>query len=300
LQNREKLLNGSGLSPARRREALSGIARLQELSGDIEGAAKSWIAAAAAEPEKQDEALLRAGLCYAAMGEWEKALAPARTVFLNSQNSQFVIRARLLEAQIEAFFFAGNSASPAAGNGLGTLEALLEEDGYGAFTPSIYYTLWKLSGAETWKDRLIAEFPRSPESRIATGENSPAISAAPTPLWLLFPGRGGLEPAAGSVASSSATATETRPVPAATVPVTATAPAAQAPTRVLQAGLFSGEANAAALVERLRAAGFSPLVGRRVVNGSEYYTVNVLPGGDINKTIRELKAAGFDSFPVSN
>ncbi|MDR2053712.1 MAG: hypothetical protein LBP80_09880, partial [Treponema sp.] len=85
MRNLEKLAGGTDLSPGRRRETLSSIARLRELSGDIEGAAQSWFDAAAADQAGQDEPLLRSAVCYAAMGEWEKALALARTVFLNSQ-----------------------------------------------------------------------------------------------------------------------------------------------------------------------------------------------------------------------
>jgi hypothetical protein len=91
--------------------------------------------------------------------------------------------------------------------------------------------------------------------------------------------------------------------PAVTSPASTAAPptpsAAQPATGpALQAGLFSREANALDLAEGLRAAGFSPRIGRRNVNGKEFYVVNLPPGDDINKTIRELAAAGFDSFPV--
>jgi hypothetical protein len=225
------------------------------------------------------------------MGEWEKALALARTVFLNSQNRQFLIRSRLLEAQIEAFFFAENSGtSPAGLDAGGSLSTLLEEEGFEAYKPAIYYTLWKLSGAEDWKDRLLGEYPRSPEGRIAAAESGKAaVSAAPMPLWLLFPGRG------GALSSPETAAGEPAKAPPASPEASAGEPAAGP---VLQAGLFSSEANALELAERLRRAGFSPRIGRRAVKGREYYAVTLPPGGDINKTIRELAGAGFESFPV--
>jgi hypothetical protein len=300
MQNLEKLTGRTDLSPARRREALSSMARLQELSGDLEGAAKSWFDAAAADPAGQDEPLLRGGACYAAMGEWERALAAARTVSLNTRNRQSLVHARLLEARIEAFFFAENSGTPASGERPGSsLRALLTEEDFAAYKPSIYYTLWKLAGAEDWKDRLISEFPRSPEGRIASGESGkPAISAVPTPLWLLFPGRDPAESAsqAVSVPASGAASTANTARPVSPAPTASAGQPAAGPA--LQAGLFSVEANAFELAERLRKAGFEPQINRRAVNGREYYAVNVSPGGDINKTIRELGGAGFDSFPV--
>jgi hypothetical protein len=304
MRNLEKLLEKTDLSPERRRETLLNMARLQELSGNIEGAAESWFNAAAADRAGQDEPLLRSGACYAAMGEWEKALALARTVFLNSQNRQSLIRARLLEAQIRAFSSLGDSGVPLAGaEAGGPLGALLEEEGFEAYRPSIYYTLWKLSGAGDWKDRLISEYPRSPEGRIAAAESGkPAVSAAPTPLWLLFPGRGGASPekdlAARTAGNGQSPGETAAAVPAKAAPATGASAGQPAPGTALQAGLFSREANALELAERLRKAGFSPQIGQRTVNGREYYAVTLSPGGDINKTIRELGSAGFDSFPV--
>jgi hypothetical protein len=290
MRNLEKILEKTDLSPERKRETLSSMARLQELSGDIEGAAKSWFDAAAADRAGQDEPLLRGGACYAAMGEWEKALAAVRTVSLNSQKRQSLIRARLLEARIEAFSSPGNFALPSGPETGGSLVSLLGEEGFEAYKPSIYYTLWKLSGAEDWKDRLIGEYPRSPEGRIAAAESGKAaVSPAPMPLWLLFPGRGG-------IVSSPATAVVAKAPPADPAPKASAGEPGAGP--VLQAGLFSSEANALELAERLRRAGFNPQIGRRTVKGKEYYTVNVSFDGDINKTIRELAGAGFESFPV--
>ncbi|MDR1635875.1 MAG: SPOR domain-containing protein, partial [Treponema sp.] len=291
MRNLERLAGGTDLSPARKKETLSSMARLKELSGDIEGAAKSWSDAAAADQEGQDEPLLRGAACYAAMGEWEKALALARTVLLNSQNRQSLLRARLLEAQIEAFFSEVNSGSLAGAESGASLRALLEEEDFAAYRPSVYYTLWKLSGAGDWKDRLIGEYPRSPEGRIAAAGESgkPAISAAPAPLWLLFPGRGGIPPPGTAAATPAPAVVEpAKAAPAGAAPA-ASAAAANGEARanagepaagaVLQAGLFSREANALELAERLRQAGFKPQIGRRTVNGREYYAVNLSPGG---------------------
>jgi cell division septation protein DedD len=67
---------------------------------------------------------------------------------------------------------------------------------------------------------------------------------------------------------------------------------------VLQTGLFSREENAQALVRRLNGAGFSAALGRRQVNGVEYWVVTVPAGTDTQQTIMRLKDAGFEAFPV--
>jgi hypothetical protein len=54
------------------------------------------------------------------------------------------------------------------------------------------------------------------------------------------------------------------------------------------------------MAERLKAAGFTPLVSRRTVNGAEYWAVSVSAGSDMTAAIMRLKNAGFESFPVFN
>jgi hypothetical protein len=48
----------------------------------------------------------------------------------------------------------------------------------------------------------------------------------------------------------------------------------------------------------LTKAGFSPSMDRRNSNGREFWAVTVPAGQDVNRTIRELRAAGFDAFPL--
>jgi hypothetical protein len=52
------------------------------------------------------------------------------------------------------------------------------------------------------------------------------------------------------------------------------------------------------MAERLSKAGFSPQIVRRQVSNDQYWAVTVPGASDINKTIMELKNAGFESFPV--
>ncbi|MDR1099306.1 MAG: SPOR domain-containing protein [Treponema sp.] len=278
IQNIENTLSRPGLSAADRRNALIRLARLQELSGGIEAAARNWGEAAAAEPDKPDDlSLIRGAWCFAAMGEWDRAGAAVRTILLAGRPGPALLRAQYLGALIAALGSANFS----------TLKSLADKPGFETFRPSIYYTLWRTldpagEGA-LWKSRLLAEFPLSPEGRIAAAEDT-GVSAAPTPMWLLFPGR---EPLALTSAPAEPPA---RPVPASAPPVTETV--------LLQTGLFGNERNAENQADRLRAAGFSPRITRRTVNGNEYWAAGVSPGQDMNQMILRLKNAGFESFPV--
>jgi cell division septation protein DedD len=318
IQRLEGILEKPGAGGAERRDALRRLARLQEISGNMEGAAAFWIRAASEGEGRDDGALLRGAQALAAMGEWEKAGEAAKTLLLSAGNREILLEARLLGAQIEGF---------RSGNG-SVLVSLLDNRDYESLKPAVYYTLWKIQGDEAWKNRLLAECPRSPEGRIAAGDTA-AVSALPRAMWLLLPGRAGFStvtpgPAAAAAVSAGA-AVPGRPSPAETgspagagapaaapafsTPAADTAPApvpaapparnAEKPAALLQTGLFGREANAGAMAERLRNAGFRPAVSRRTVNGTGYWAVTVEPEQDMRQTILRLRDAGFESFPVN-
>ncbi|MDR2607930.1 MAG: SPOR domain-containing protein [Treponema sp.] len=296
IQRIEKNLKSGAFSPAEKHQALVKLARLQELSGNLEAAAKTWGEAAVAEQGRQDEkSLFRKARCLAAMGDWEGASA---LVSPGSGDQALRPEARYLEAQIEAFRSSDTSA----------LLALLDYPGFAEIKPLIYFSLWKITGNGNWSSRLRSEYPESPEARIAAGEGpnqgsggsgagpgkKAAVYIKPSPLWLLMPGRASfsLEP----VPSSPAAKTAGSASPA----VKNTQAASQAAGRetLLQTGLFGREENARSQAARLAEKGFAAELSRRTVNGNEYWVVLVKAGQDANRMMLSLKDAGFESFPV--
>jgi tetratricopeptide (TPR) repeat protein len=253
-------------NPAEKYQALLHLARLLQLSGDPEQAAAAWLEAANAAPGgRDDRALLEGCRILIALGEYERAGEGIRAALAGGREK---IRAEYLAALFDAF-------------GSGDCRALVRMAGeadFASYRGEIYYTLWKISGGGQWKTRLLEEFPRSPEALIAADTGN--VRAAATAHWFLFPGR---ESAAFSVPAPSAAAS----------PVSTGVPGV-----FLQAGLYGREENAAAMAGRLKTAGFDARLRRRAVNGTGYWAVSVPPGPDMNKTIRMLKEAGFDSFPV--
>jgi len=302
------------MPPAERHDALVRLAQLRQLSGNIAIAAVNWLEAAAADPS-DDAALVSGAFCLAAVGEWEKAAAVLRPLLVSGRQGLPTLQARYLDASLMAW-----TAQDAS-----TLAVLAGDPEFAILRPMIYYTLWQTitrnpnvrggAGAELWKSRLLAEFPQSPEARAADPEknkNSPVISAVQSPLWLLFPGAVGSvspppqppKPAAPSEPPKSAASAEPLGPTIAPIPAKPTAPAAvgnttgKPATVVLQTGLFSKEANAHAQSDALRKAGFTATISRKLVNGTEYWVVTVPAGENTNKTIQELKKAGFESYPV--
>jgi hypothetical protein len=208
----------------------------------------------------------------------DQAEAQAQTVLRTGRDAAAVRNARYLDAQIRAFRSGDFSA----------LASLAEDPGYGDYKGAIYYTQWRLSGDPRYKTRLLDEYPESPEARIAGAEGG-AVSAAPTALWFLFPGREDVVPLAPVAGADEPGPTAADQHPRETVGTART---------VLQAGLFSREENARALMERLKGAGFQPEIVRREVKGAGYWAVIVPAGTDMGAAIIRLKDAGFESFPI--
>jgi hypothetical protein len=286
----EGRLQNSGLPPGERRAALVRLAWLQRLSGNIEAAAAAWTAGAYAESAvRDDQALLEGALCYITLGEFEKADANIRPVLISGQDPEILRRARYIGAQIELFRTGQSQA----------LYSLLESPEFLDYRPPVYYTFWRVYRDQVYRDRLLEEFPSSPEAAMLRGEDTlaaagaTAVSAIPHAIWFLFPGR------------DQVTLSAAQPGPAAVLsgPVTTT-PAAPVPAklndgpRVIQTGLFSREGNARNMAERLRAGGFIPEISVRTANGASYWVVSVPPGDDPGATTLRLKDMGFESFPV--
>jgi len=294
IQNIERAVARQGVSAAERHNALVRLAQLRQLSGDIEGAARNWLEAAAAIPGTVDDnALLACAYCLAAMGEWDRAATVLEPLL--SKN----IRARFLDIGIKAIKTGDVYA----------LAALAANPDFSAIKNEILFLLWKITQrrevtGERWRLQLISEFPQSPEGRLAAGQ----AVVNPSPFWLFVNGLDSLpllsinneqrtisneqlvinneQRTEGSrVAPSSGSVV----VPPPHVVQSVTPSAVR-----LQTGVFGREANAQAHITALRQAGFSPTVERR----GEMWAVIVPGGADVSQTISDLQAAGFESFPI--
>lgn len=284
-----------------RQDALIRLARLQQLSGDLETASGTWLAAAAEQGGGNDAALVSGAFCMAAMGEWDRALAIIAPILRENRQNPALLRARYLSACARAW--SNGDASD--------LSVMAQNPEFKELHSAVYWTLWRLAGirpgmagagsAALWKARLLDEFPQSPEARIAAAENpaqpqTPAISALPSLHWLLLPVQEDLieilHAATAPVQSAPISAPPQQQAP----PAQSSQPAQS--SRILQTGLFSVEANAKNQMDKLLKAGFSASIARRTVQGKEFWAVTVPAGSNMAKTVDDLKKAGFDSFPL--
>ena len=270
-------LEKQALIQDQKHEAATSLARIYQLSGNREKALENWVTAVSAEPGKVDYyALLEAVKLWISIGDYEKAGAELRAIIFSCTDEKILYSAQFLSAQLYAF--RTGSGEP--------LSYFIQNPAYRLIQSRIFYTLWKTTENPCWKSMLLEAYPQSPEAEIL--KNNSSVSAAVTPQWLLFRPREN---------PGSAAVVQTASVPAASPDQSAAVPLAA--SQVLQTGLFSREDNCKALYDKLIKAGFSPEITRRSTNRGDLWAVIIKPGADINRTIRELKEAGFESFPVS-
>jgi len=279
-----------GISAVEKHDALVRLARLRQLSGDIEGAARNWFEAAGAIPGKvDDDALLSCAYCLAAMGEWDRATTALDPLLLKSQ------RARFLDTVIKAIKTGDFSA----------LGSLADNPEYSGLKVEILFVLWKLTQgdlSERWRQRLInGEFKQTPEGILAA--NKPSAIIKPSPFWLFAGGLDSLpvlasEKPSETITAQTTTVAQTTPSSQTTVSQPSAPQTTVPKTAKLQIGIFGREANAQAQVAKLRQAGFSPSIEKRIVSGNEMWAVTVSAGTDQARTIRDLREAGFESFPI--
>jgi hypothetical protein len=255
----QKRLAVTGISDADQYLVSMQLGQLLQLSGDHEEAARTYLAAASTgagvSGALKEHARCRAAGCFIALGEMDRAYSAVQPI--TGAN----IQAAYLKAQIEAF----------STGSTGGLVALLSDASSEPYRPTIYYLIAEVSGTASYRNRLINEYPYSPEASLL---KTAAIHRAQTAFWFLHPGWNGI-----TVKQSTAQ----EPVP----------------TRLLQTGLYATEENARAMLRRLADAGFEfTTIVKRETNGKTYWAVCVLPSTNINTTIARLKEKGFESFPV--
>ena len=251
--------------------ALMNLARLYMLSGDAEAALSAYERALLISPN-DGQALLEQGKLLISQGEFERAALSFTALLSGNRDSELFIQGRYYAAQLEAFR-TGNSRA---------LAALAEDPDFRNYRSSIYYTLWMINRDREWQTRIIREFPQSPEARIVSN----SIQLNTTPFWVLFPGRE--NSAFGTISQTAAP------------PAGGSLSMGEAVTNrvFLQTGLYSREDNAGIMAANLRRAGFEPVTLQRQQNGDNRWAVGVYVMGNENALIRQLRDAGFESFPV--
>lgn len=291
--------------PERRALFLRWAAAL-ELTGRWEEAAARYEEAAFAAPGQRDtESLLWAARAWLAAGETEKALSILR--ILGAASPEASVRSRSLVLEGWARLIEGSAAEARALAARAVSSPPDREILLAALT-----LLWAASEGPSRGEaaaRIRRDFPGTPEAAMVESGAVP-----PAAHWLLTPAGGGARPsgapapgspAAAPPGSTGSTAPAAPPPAAASAPGPASVPGPAAarpsdPSRIVsfQAGAFSEERNAGALVKELSGKGFSAVVERRERGGKPLWVVLVPAGEDSQATLLRLKDAGYETYPV--
>lgn len=168
-QVRDETLTGIG-----RKEAWLSLARLQVLSGDYGAAASSYTEAAFSVPaNRDDEALLRAALCFLYIGDFEHASSNSKTVLLTCRDSSVIEQAQLIGAIVDAF--RGEAGA------LQNLETMLHDPAREEQKPLLLFILYSLTGKEVYVGSLKEDYSASMEATILDNGD---VSLKYSPLWL--------------------------------------------------------------------------------------------------------------------
>lgn len=279
--------------PERRALFLRWAAAL-ELTGRWEEAAARYEEAAFAAPGQQDtESLLWAARAWLAAGETEKALSILRVLGAASPEASVRSRSRVLEGW--ARLIEGSAAEARALAARAVSSPPDREIFLAALT-----LLWAASEGPSRAEaaaRIRRDFPGTPEAAMVESGVVP-----PAAHWLLTPAGGGTRPPGAPAPGSPAAAppgSRGSAAPAASAPPGTSARSSD-PSRIVsfQAGAFSEERNAGALVRELSGKGFSAVVERRERGGKSLWVVLVPAGEDSQATLLRLKDAGYEAYPV--
>lgn len=283
-------------SDSDRRSLYSFLGSLTESAGLYEEASKWYALAAgiAAAPAAGTQAMtseqlvlaaVRSALCGGVYQTAESYLPSIRS----SKNQETLAFARLYTvwAWLCRSETQDDMAEPYA-----LLESYATMESMEPVRPAVYLTLWYLTQDDNWSGRLLSEYPTSPEMSIVSGD----ASIYPSPFWYFLPKE-------QSLAELPASGTTSEPNKAASSKSTKEDSAAAASgekNKILchQLGFFRNSENAGNLMERVRSAGFSPMLSEeKRSSGTVYYVVTVPDDGSDTMGLR-LKTAGFESYPV--
>ncbi|TCW62555.1 hypothetical protein C5O22_00415 [Treponema sp. J25] len=262
-------------SLSQRQDALLELARLYFLAGKLEEAALLYEETAALNGPGRDGALFEAARSHLLMGETQKS----RALLLKISTT-----AGGLWNKAQLLLFLGVTFESGVVE-KASLEKLLGDPKLSEYVPFLYWWSWFITGEEAYQRLLVQQYPASLFCTLADlppSKGAP-VTLLPRALWLL--------------GSSAAFASQNT----LGVPIELTSSQGEIPSRsYVQVGLFSREANARELQNKLQGRGFpTATIILRTIQNVPYWSV-VIPAAqeDVSAVVLKLKDAGYEAFPV--
>ena len=280
-----------------RRAAFAFLAAILEQQGNYAEAQKTYAQAAgiqgsadskiAGVPNKNSEELvLDAIRCALCAGDYKSADSYLNSAVRTSKDENVIAYVKLYE-QWSVLCKAKNAAETK--ESIALLRTYSTLDSMKNVRPQVLLTLWHLTGETQFSENLKKNFPKSMETAIIKGE----IQTFPTPFWYFVPRNGVDLPEISDMETSTVNSNS------AAVTSNPNSPSSKVEKIVhQQLGLFREEANAKALLERVKAKGFKAEITSEVrPSGTKYFLV-VVPENAAGSIGDELRTAGFECYPI--
>jgi len=303
--------------PADKRSLYIFLGTIQEQLGNFDLARENYVVAAGiaagdAEgmPKKSNEQLvLDAVRCALSLGDTALADSYLNSAVRNSQSNE-IQSYIILYSQWSALCKANTTNQ--IDEAVVMLEAYTNRQSLASVHPQLLLTLWYVTGQEKWATRLKKEFPLSVETAVINGK----AQLLPSPFWFFVPRSGVALPEIadedialsdssdiqGSIDLQSSSVVVQSLTEARNSSEVQNSSEEQSNQSVekplyLQLGLFREKDNANALVNRLKERGFTArILSETRPSGTVYYIVAVDDTSE--KSMAELRSAGFDCYPV--
>ncbi len=270
------------------------LASLQEQLSDFDGAQKSYTQAAGIKagdavdmPKKTNEQIvLDAVRCALSSGDFNTADNYLNSAVRNSkdENIQSYIK---LYTQWSALCKAEKVED--LQEPIVMLQAYTKVSSMKNVHPSIYLTLWYVTGEKSYSKEILSKFPKSIEASIVKGD----VQLLPTPFWFFVPKSGEAEQGTGTLTSTEIKNPET-------IKNNSSQKEDETQEKITkwQLGLFRTESNAKLLAEEVKSKGFEPFItSEKRASGTTYYLVLVNEDKTGNVADR-LRSAGYDCYAV--
>ncbi len=273
------------------------LARLEEISGNLETAQRYYQSASLAVPKKKDfDSLLSSAILLFEIGSYRGAEAQATVIIETAKNDRLKREARVLLSRI---FFATERQEKA----LQTASELMGEQKLELSAAGLFWIV-ELTGYTGEKhmftdaaDLLLSRYPDSPEAHMYRG------NIGRVPSFSLFVGPGMSETTGaetGTAEMDAAAVTETTgAAPVVGAGAEEISDEAERPLAV-QTGSYSVRENAEYALKDLEAEGFVAEIRERIVGGTVYYRVLIpdIAPDEVETVILNLKENGFEGFRV--
>jgi len=281
--------------PAEKRSLAVFLGSLEEQAALYDDAQAAYAAAAAIAAGdapgmmkcSSEQLVLDAVRCALCTGDWQTADS-----YLNSavRNSPDVT----IQAYIRLYSLWSSLCRVEDNKGMDEPVALLKTyaglPSMEAVKPQLFFTLWYITGEDSWADALKKTYPASLETGIVNG----TVQLLPAPFWYFVPHQKAR--LSDDISAEDIAVAEKTAAGSAGSSCIQKNTVSQKEEKRLQLGLFRERSNAAAFVQTLKEKGFTAYITtEKRASGTTYFIV-IIDEDKKESVAEKLRSAGFECY----